>query len=534
VVRDDWSRGGAGNQRITAPPSNGDGPPVRVVYPGNGGSDVRAGSAHVSDAPPAIGAPVRARINTSWRDTGSERAADRSPTLRDLYRKPDRTPDGDVRSRPIDAEDRSKIAPTLNHTLAGRYRERLDRDLSRSGAPRPGGDGPGGDARAAVPDARAAAPIARSGPSVANHRYPVAGREVGNANVKNVATPAPNPVLGGAVRSKAVPLEPVRTKTPTLGSGRNNVNPVPLTPTLRARSSGQWNNPHGYHYGAGHWSGHCATLGFGLGFGWNGPGSYWGCYSYPYYYSCWWPRYWWSSCGGYSSWWGYCYPNYASCYWWPAPTTCYAPIVWNSYDYGSWYEEEHSEPIVIYEVIRETVPEEEHVGAPAARGDDASPHRFAERHVGMGDYYFAEGRFQEAAESYLRALGYAPDDATIHFVLADALFATGDYHYAAFIIGKAIKLDPGLARSTADKRTFYKDAKRFDEQMGTLRGYVKDKPYDAAGWLVLGYNLKFSGDADGARKAFERVLEIDPGNETAKVFLAALTEAAPESRPASR
>ena len=71
---------------------------------------------------------------------------------------------------------------------------------------------------------------------------------------------------------------------------------------------------------------------------------------------------------------------------------------------------------------------------------------------------------------------------------------------------------------------------------GTCGGCsLQDKSYDAAAWLVLGYNLKFSGDPEGARRAFERVAEIDPGQEAARTFLrATASRPTTESRPESR
>jgi tetratricopeptide (TPR) repeat protein len=168
----------------------------------------------------------------------------------------------------------------------------------------------------------------------------------------------------------------------------------------------------------------------------------------------------------------------------------------------------------------------------------ASARSLAEKHVRLGDLYFSEARYKEASENYLRALTYAPEDASIHFVLADTLFALGDYHYAAFLIGRALVHDPEFARVEADKRRYYLDRSLFEKQLATLRNYLADKPYDAAAHLVLGYNLKFSADPEGAKVEFRRVLEIDPHQEAAKLFLAALeapkAESRPESAPTSR
>jgi hypothetical protein len=58
--------------------------------------------------------------------------------------------------------------------------------------------------------------------------------------------------------------------------------------------------------------------------------------------------------------------------------------------------------------------------------------------------------------------------------------------------------------------------------MTTLATYLAEKPYDAAAHLLRGYNLRFSADPTGARAAFERVLEINPSDKTAKVFLEAV------------
>ncbi len=155
------------------------------------------------------------------------------------------------------------------------------------------------------------------------------------------------------------------------------------------------------------------------------------------------------------------------------------------------------------------------------------------RHVRLGDFYFKEGRYSEAAESYLRAMSHAPEDASIHFLLADALFAMGDYHYAAYIINKALILDPGMAGATADKREFYGKAEDFAEHMKTLAAYVAEKPYDPTGHLVMGYNLKFSGKAKEAEQAFQKALEISPDNQAAKLFLQAYKEEAAAKEKAS-
>jgi tetratricopeptide (TPR) repeat protein len=159
-----------------------------------------------------------------------------------------------------------------------------------------------------------------------------------------------------------------------------------------------------------------------------------------------------------------------------------------------------------------------------ALGSEAN---LAAKYVELGDYYFKTGRFRDAAEAYGKARHYAPDDPALHFVLADAVFALGDYHYAAFLIAEAVRLDPTIVTAVTEKRRFYGDARAFDDQMQALERYLEGKPYDAQAQLVLGYNLRFSDRPAAATAAFLRVVEIDPDNRAAVTFLKDLMPADP-------
>jgi tetratricopeptide (TPR) repeat protein len=162
------------------------------------------------------------------------------------------------------------------------------------------------------------------------------------------------------------------------------------------------------------------------------------------------------------------------------------------------------------------------------KSNEATPESLARKYVELGDYYFKAGRFAEAVDAYSKARSYAPDDASVHFVLADAVFATGDYHFAAFLIAEALRLDPALASAETDKRSFYGDPKVFDTQMEALDRYLDIKPYDAQAHLVRGYNLRFSDKKDAAIAAFRRVLEIAEIH-AAQVFLDALVPKAADA-----
>ena len=375
--------------------------------------------------------------------------------------------------------------------------------------------------RGATPRTEAAAPRRSS----AQHRY----------TPRAVDRPASTTPIA---RSRPAERGRVAAVTPTLRSTARVVDrPAPVrtaSPRRLYRPSTRYYSPKSYYTGYLGWRSHYNALSFS--FGYCPPGLRWGLYSYPFYFTASLPG--WSY--GYRKHFGYYWnSNYAWCgtssYW---PSSYYCPTVYVTHRYyGESYSPDHYDDEVHYATSYEgasvTVLESDSVGTDdeeITAGEPLEPRvggpsELAQHHVALGDFYFREERFQEAAESYLRALAYVPDDGALHFVLADALFAIGDYHYAAFMIGKGLRLDPELATAEADKRDFYGDASRFDEHLETLRRYTVDKPYDAAAHLVLGYNLKFSGRAEEAAEIFQRVLEIDPNHEPAQMFLKAAAPA---------
>jgi tetratricopeptide (TPR) repeat protein len=154
----------------------------------------------------------------------------------------------------------------------------------------------------------------------------------------------------------------------------------------------------------------------------------------------------------------------------------------------------------------------------------------AAQYIELGDFYLKNDRFEAATEAYAKARNHVPNDASIHFVLADAVFATGDYHYAAFLIAEAVRLDPAMVTADVDKRTFYSDKKLFEAQLEQLQNYCTTKPYDAWAQLVMAYNLRFSDRPTRSIAAFRRVLELDKGNPTAATFLADLVPV-PSTKP---
>ncbi len=241
------------------------------------------------------------------------------------------------------------------------------------------------------------------------------------------------------------------------------------------RGVSKWKNQnYGLYYGL-----NCPSYffrGFNYcGYGWLGYGWSW----------CW--NYYWYDCGYY--------------WWYPRTYSCYRPF----YSY------------VVYQTIEREVPvyiQSDTVAADAgnvvyiedgdvvAGGGGSEPRnlaleeslgRAADYYLILGDRAFREERFGDAVHYYAKAVEFGGEEGVLYLILSDALFATGDYHYAAYALRRALELDPALMESVIDKRSFYSDARAFDRQLATLELYLEDHFLDDDARLVLAANYLFGG-----------------------------------------
>ncbi|MFK7740364.1 MAG: tetratricopeptide repeat protein [Planctomycetota bacterium] len=273
---------------------------------------------------------------------------------------------------------------------------------------------------------------------------------------------------------------------------------------------------------------------FGLGFGCNAFAPLWGAWGGLTPWNAWRTNFW-NRCYSATYWNNWSVPNALPSNFWWYPNDTYCPT----------YLSVPSSVIVVDEetaadgftLAADEAPRSTVIGgivdgaraaaAPAPVEKSPAPTSLATKYVELGDYYFQAARFEEAAEAYAKARYHAPNDASVHFVLADAAFANGDYHYASFLISEAVRLDPTIVTADVDKRRMYGDRTLFEAHMTALEKHCKDKPYDAWAELVLAYNLRFSEQPMRALAAFRRVLQLDRNNQAAAAFAADLEAADP-------
>lgn len=299
--------------------------------------------------------------------------------------------------------------------------------------------------------------------------------------------------------------------------------------SVREKHGGGQDSTSGQHYDGGdhhdgHHDGHhddCHDYFYWTYWGYYGPCSwgYWGwnwcgpswCWSY------WWHNYWY--------WGGYWYPHRRPSWYWYGPFLPWSvSVVYQTVDDG--------DPTVIYvedrdpEVIYVEQPAVEGSGevvadAPAAPGAMPVPaasgeiNRAAEYYLSLGDRSFRDGRYADAVHFYARAVEFSPDEGILYLILSDALFATGDYHYAAYALRKALELDPLLTSHVVDKRSFYSDPTEFDRQIAVLEIYLEDHFVDDDARLVLAANYLFGGRPAAAVDLLENPFSAEVKNSIA-------------------
>ncbi|MBK7645240.1 MAG: hypothetical protein IPJ19_19710 [Planctomycetes bacterium] len=259
-----------------------------------------------------------------------------------------------------------------------------------------------------------------------------------------------------------------------------------------------------------------ATCGGGSGFAWWDPYNH--GYGSPY-------NTWWNHCGPCSWWWwnNSCnfWPNWGWGWSWGAGWSTWN-CGWNTHPYWNypgyhyfgcspwWYSnviyvDSYDPPpqvIVVHESDAQPAPLAQPAGEAEVAGGNLPPQkrdpalaqalvRSAQQYVALGDLAFSERRFGDAVAHYAKAIEYAPDDAVLYMLLSDALFATGDYHYSATALRKALELEPRLVDTIVDKHAVYTDPQDFEKQLGYLENYLKDNFLDEDARLVLAANYLF-------------------------------------------
>ena len=139
--------------------------------------------------------------------------------------------------------------------------------------------------------------------------------------------------------------------------------------------------------------------------------------------------------------------------------------------------------------------------------------------LGQGAVKFKSGEYAAAAEAFRQAVVAAPKNAVPKFAFAHALFARGEYEYAAFMLRRGMELLPNWPSVGTALHELYGNPDDLVEHTIALRTYLDLREADVGGHFLLAYVTYFSGDLDGAEKQFRKLLETSPDHVQAEAFL---------------
>lgn len=138
-----------------------------------------------------------------------------------------------------------------------------------------------------------------------------------------------------------------------------------------------------------------------------------------------------------------------------------------------------------------------------------------------GEVYLQSGDIKKAEEYFSKASQQDPDNVKNRTSLALAHLVGGQVESAFGELQNIAKTDPG---TTADLALISVHLRRqeFDKALSAIDGLEKKQPNEPLAANLRGRTLIAKQDIAGARKSFERALQIDPGFYPAVASLAAL------------
>ncbi len=128
---------------------------------------------------------------------------------------------------------------------------------------------------------------------------------------------------------------------------------------------------------------------------------------------------------------------------------------------------------------------------------------------------FANGRYDQAADFFTLATQLDNGDAASRIHAAQAYFALEQYADAVPLVRRALELQPRLVYLKFDLRRDYGNPQEFNQQLQHLAGLLARHPDWQDGYLLLGYELLYSGQRAAAHRALARAVSLNPTDKLA-------------------
>lgn len=131
-------------------------------------------------------------------------------------------------------------------------------------------------------------------------------------------------------------------------------------------------------------------------------------------------------------------------------------------------------------------------------------------HMHYGGALEADGDLAAALGHYRIAATLQPDVAETHYNLGNALRLTGQPAKARLSWERSLQQDPAYVDALLNLAASYQDEGDWDQVWSLLGRAEAAQPGSAEIWRRKGVALRLTGDVEGAQRAYERALELNP------------------------
>jgi tetratricopeptide (TPR) repeat protein len=141
--------------------------------------------------------------------------------------------------------------------------------------------------------------------------------------------------------------------------------------------------------------------------------------------------------------------------------------------------------------------------------------RAEELYAFVGNAQFGLGRFEQALASYRRAIRHNPEDAGAHYGAGNALYNLRRFAEAAAEYQETARLRPDLPDPLANLSSAYYNLDRYGEAIAAALGAVRVKPDFAGGYVNLSWYYSMTDQHRESLEAARRAVELEPAAQMA-------------------
>jgi len=137
----------------------------------------------------------------------------------------------------------------------------------------------------------------------------------------------------------------------------------------------------------------------------------------------------------------------------------------------------------------------------------------------LANSLMGQNRVPEAMVYFQRVVAIQPESANARFDLGLGLLRQGEKEAGIAALEATVELDPALQQAAVQLVVIYLNNQEFDKALEAALNY-RDQNGDVSAHLLLGVVYMARNEVEEAATAFQRALELDPGNTSASSGLA--------------